>query len=56
MPGRHLTETKERLLHSPEIIRSITIRGVKEIISLQEFVRLLETGDSLRLKMGFERA
>ena len=39
---------------SPETIQSITRRGVKEIISLQEFVRLLETGDPLRLKMGFD--
>ena len=39
---------------SPETIQSITRRGVKEIISLQEFVRLLETGNPLRLKMGFD--
>ncbi len=39
---------------SPDTIKSITTRGVKEIISLQEFVRLLETGVPLRLKMGFD--
>ena len=41
-------------MHSPEAIDSITRRGVKEIISHQEFVRLLETGSPLRLKMGFD--
>ena len=39
---------------SPEVIRSVTQRGVKEIISHQEFVRLLETGSPMRLKMGFD--
>ena len=39
---------------SPETIQSVTRRGVKEIISLPEFVRLLETGMPLRLKMGFD--
>ena len=39
---------------SPETIQSITRRGVKEIISLPEFVRMLETGTPLRLKMGFD--
>ena len=49
-----MIEIKGPQLLSPETIQSITLRGVKEIISLQEFVRLLETGDSLRLKMGFD--
>ena len=32
----------------------ITRRGVAEIISHEEFVRLLQTGSPLRLKMGFD--
>ena len=39
---------------SPEEIQTITRRGVKEIISLPEFLRMLETGTPLRLKMGFD--
>jgi len=39
---------------NPEDIQEITTRGVKEIISQQEFVRLLQSGKPLRLKMGFD--
>ena len=35
-------------------IRKITKRGVKEIIAEEEFVRLLQEGRPLRLKMGFD--
>ena len=37
-----------------EVIDRITRRAVKEIISLEEFVRLLRLGSPLRLKMGFD--
>lgn len=37
-----------------EAIDRITRRAVKEIISLEEFVRLLGLGRPLRLKMGFD--
>ncbi len=39
---------------SPELLTAITERGVSEIISRDEFVRLLQSGKSLRLKMGFD--
>ena len=35
-------------------IDRITRRGVSEIISHDEFVRMLERGEPLRLKMGFD--
>ena len=35
-------------------IQQITQRGVSEIISHEEFVRLLQAGKPLRLKMGFD--
>ena len=35
-------------------IETITTRGVQEIISREEFVRLLQSGSPLRLKMGFD--
>ncbi|PKB73032.1 MAG: tyrosine--tRNA ligase [SAR202 cluster bacterium Io17-Chloro-G7] len=35
-------------------IDRITRRGVSEIISYEEFVRLLQLGEPLRLKMGFD--
>ena len=35
-------------------INRITQRGVKDIISREEFVRLLQSGRPLRLKMGFD--
>ena len=38
----------------PAQIDAITTRGVKEIISREEFVRLLQLGSPLRLKMGFD--
>ena len=39
---------------SPELLTTITERGVSEIISRDEFVRLLRSGRPLRLKMGFD--
>ena len=39
---------------SPAEIDRVTQRGVREIISLEEFVRMLRSGKSLRLKMGFD--
>ena len=39
---------------SPEELESVVSRGVSEIISKQEFVRLLQSGRQLRLKMGFD--
>ncbi|PKB78947.1 MAG: tyrosine--tRNA ligase [SAR202 cluster bacterium Io17-Chloro-G9] len=41
-------------MHNPADIETITTRGVKEIISREEFVRLLNSGSPLRLKMGFD--
>jgi len=41
-------------LYSPEILDQITRRGVQEIISRDEFVRMLQEGKPLRLKMGFD--
>ncbi|MCH7606139.1 MAG: tyrosine--tRNA ligase [Chloroflexi bacterium] len=39
---------------SQEVIDSITRRGVHEIISKNEFIRMLHEGKPLRLKMGFD--
>ena len=39
---------------SPEALDTIVNRGVSEIISREEFIRLLNSGGSLRLKMGFD--
>ena len=39
---------------SPETLDTIVNRGVSEIISRDEFVRLLNSGRPLRLKMGFD--
>ena len=39
---------------SPEELESVITRGVSEIISREEFVRLLQSGRKLRLKMGFD--
>ena len=39
---------------SPEDLESVIGRGVSEIISKEEFVRLMESGKQLRLKMGFD--
>jgi tyrosyl-tRNA synthetase len=41
-------------LHSDDIIERITRRGVSDIISRDEFVRMLGRGTPLRLKMGFD--
>ena len=35
-------------------LESVIARGVSEIISKQEFVRLMQSGKQLRLKMGFD--
>ena len=43
-----------RPLLNPEDILEITTRGVTEIISQPDFVRLLQSGTPLRLKMGFD--
>ena len=39
---------------SPAEMERITRRGVSDIIVREEFVRLLQSGQSLRLKMGFD--
>ena len=39
---------------SPETLDTILNRGVDRIISRDEFIRLLESGRPLRLKMGFD--
>ena len=39
---------------SPETLDTIVNRGVSEIISREEFIRLLSSGRPLRLKMGFD--
>ncbi|MEE8465901.1 MAG: tyrosine--tRNA ligase [Dehalococcoidia bacterium] len=39
---------------SPEDLESVITRGVSEIISQDEFIRLLQSGKKLRLKMGFD--
>jgi tyrosyl-tRNA synthetase len=39
---------------SEEDLESVITRGVSEIISQDEFIRLLKSGKKLRLKMGFD--
>ena len=39
---------------SPETLDTIVNRGVDRIISREEFIRLLQSGRPLRLKMGFD--
>ena len=39
---------------NPGDLESVIARGVSEIISKQEFVRLMQSGKQLRLKMGFD--
>ena len=39
---------------NPEDLESVIARGVSEIISKQEFVRLMQSGKQRRLKMGFD--
>ena len=39
---------------NPTDLESVITRGVSEIISKEEFVRLIESGKRLRLKMGFD--
>ena len=53
-PGRSWPWTEGRRLLNPELLTTITERGVSEIISRDEFVRLLRSGRPLRLKMGFD--
>ena len=47
-----MTEATDLL--DDQTIINITERGVSEIISKEEFIRLLQTGEPLRLKMGFD--
>jgi tyrosyl-tRNA synthetase len=54
MPGWSWPAMKEQPLLSPAEIDKITRRGVKEIISRDEFIEMLKSGRSLRLKMGFD--
>ncbi|HIM37721.1 MAG TPA: tyrosine--tRNA ligase [Dehalococcoidia bacterium] len=46
--------TEATNLLDDQTIKKITERGVSEIISKEEFIRLLQTGEPLRLKMGFD--
>ena len=39
---------------NPEVLDNVVNRGVSEIISRDEFIRLLQSGTPLRLKMGFD--
>ena len=39
---------------TPEVLDNVVNRGVSEIISRDEFIRLLQSGSPLRLKMGFD--
>ena len=39
---------------SPEMLDTVVNRGVSDIISRDEFIRLLQSGRPLRLKMGFD--
>ena len=39
---------------SPEVLDNVVNRGVSQIISRDEFIRLLQSGSPLRLKMGFD--
>ena len=39
---------------SPQDLESVITRGVSEIISRDEFIRMLQSGKKLRLKMGFD--
>lgn len=39
---------------SPEDLESVITRGVSEIMSRDEFIRMLQSGKKLRLKMGFD--
>ena len=39
---------------SSEDLESVITRGVSEIISRDEFIRMLQSGKKLRLKMGFD--
>ena len=54
IPVRCWPGTGGRRLLSPEVLETITERGVSEIISRPDFVRMLRSGKPLRLKMGFD--
>jgi tyrosyl-tRNA synthetase len=54
MPGWSWLAMKEPPLLSTAQIDQITRRGVKDIISRDEFVEMLKAGKPLRLKMGFD--
>lgn len=41
-------------MDNPAVINYITQRGVREIISRDEFIQMLQAGKPLRLKMGFD--
>jgi tyrosyl-tRNA synthetase len=46
--------TEEPTLVDPAVIDQIIRRGVREIISRDEFIQMLQSGKPLRLKMGFD--
>jgi tyrosyl-tRNA synthetase len=46
--------TEEQTLVDQSVINQITQRGVREIISRDEFIQMLQSGKPLRLKMGFD--
>ena len=50
--GAHSMASVEPI--SPEDLESVITRGVSEIISRDEFIRMLQSGKKLRLKMGFD--
>jgi tyrosyl-tRNA synthetase len=46
--------TEEHTLVDQAVIDQVTRRGVREIISRDEFIQMLQSGRPLRLKMGFD--
>ena len=54
MPGWPWPMTERPTLLSKAVIDMVTQRGVVEIISRDELVRMLQSGNPLRLKMGFD--
>ena len=54
MPGWPWPMTERPTLLSKAVIDMITQRGVVEIISRDELARMLQSGNPLRLKMGFD--
>jgi tyrosyl-tRNA synthetase len=53
-PGWFWPMTEGQTLVDPAVINQITQRGVREIISREEFIQMLQSGKPLRLKMGFD--